>query len=185
MNWFVIFGLFIFLGVMFYLPVLKYFISPKYFSGLKIVPIVMLAELWFGIFFNLSLWYKLTDRTIWGTWFSLTGLAVTVSVNVIFVPLYGYTACAWAAFTSYGVMMVASYLFGRKYYPINYDIKRAAGYLVLAMGLWWLSHITTTGVNIYDFATRLLLLAVYGGAVYITEVRGPRRKALNNNGQQQ
>ena len=185
MNWFVIFGLFIFLGVMFYLPVLKYFISPKYFSGLKIVPIVMLAELWFGIFFNLSLWYKLTARTIWGTWFSLTGLAVTVSVNVIFVPLYGYTACAWAAFTSYGVMMVASYLFGRKYYPINYDIKHATGYLVLAMGLWWLSHITTTGVNIYDFATRLLLLAVYGGAVYITEVRGPRRKALNNNGQQQ
>ena len=95
MTWFVIFGLFIFLGVMFFLPVLKYFISPAYFEGLKVVPVVMMAELFFGIFFNLSLWYKITDRTIWGTWFSLMGLVVTLALNIAFVPAYGYMACAW------------------------------------------------------------------------------------------
>ncbi len=178
MNWFVIFALFIFLGVMFYLPVLRYFISPKYFTGLKIVPIVMLAELWFGIFFNLSLWYKLTDKTIWGTWFSLIGLAVTVGVNVMFVPLYGYTACAWAAFTSYGVMMVLSYIIGRSHYPIGYDIRRITGYFALAMLLWWVSGILTTGVNLYDFATRFMLLCIYGGVVYMFELHRPRKNLV-------
>jgi polysaccharide biosynthesis protein len=178
MNWFVIFALFIFLGVMFYLPVLRYFISPKYFTGLKIVPIVMLAELWFGIFFNLSLWYKLADKTIWGTWFSLIGLAVTVGVNVMFVPLYGYTACAWAAFTSYGVMMVLSYIIGRSHYPIGYDIRRIAGYFALAMLLWWVSGLITTGVNLYDFATRFMLLCIYGGVVYMFELHRPRKNLV-------
>ena len=129
MNWFVIFGMFIFLGVMFFLPILKYFISPAYFSGLRVVPIVMLAELWFGIFFNLSLWYKLTDRTIWGTWFSLMGLAVTLIINIAFVPVYGYMACAWAAFCCYGFMMVASYAVGRRKYPIPYDLRRLLFYV--------------------------------------------------------
>lgn len=178
MNWFVIFGLFIFLGVMFYLPVIRYFISPKYFAGLKVVPIVMLAELFFGIFFNLSLWYKLTDKTIWGTWFSLTGLAVTVAVNVAFVPAYGYMACAWAAFSSYGVMMVASYVVGKTHYPIGYDIWRLTGYFAVAMCLWLLADLTATGNNLIDFPARLLLLACYAGCVYLFEIR---RKRLRNN----
>lgn len=172
MNWFVIFGLFIFLGVMFYLPVLKYFISPAYFEGLRVVPIIMMAELFFGIFFNLSLWYKLTDRTIWGTWFSLMGLAVTLAVNVIFVPRYGYMACAWAAFSCYGAMMAVSYLVGRVKHPVGYDIPRLITYFVVAMGLWALSGLVTTGVNAYDFAMRFLLLVVYGGCVCLLEFKG-------------
>lgn len=93
MKYFTIFALLIFLGVMFYLDLLRYFISPRYFSGLKVVPVIMLAELFFGIFFNLSLWYKLTDRTIWGAWFSLLGLAVTVGLNAALVPRMS----TWAA----------------------------------------------------------------------------------------
>lgn len=171
MKWFVIFGLFIFLGVMYFLPVIKYFISPKYFSGLRVVPIVMLGELFFGIFFNLSLWYKLTDKTIWGTWFSLTGLAVTIILNFAFVPIYGYMACAWAAFCSYGVMMVASYVIGRKNYPINYNIGCLSIYFIGAMALWGLSTLLTTGNNLIDFPVRALLLCLYAGATYMFEIR--------------
>ncbi len=117
MKFFVIFGMVIFLGVMFYMPLLRHFIAPAFQSGLRVVPIVMIADLFFGVFFNLSLWYKLTDKTIWGTWFSLIGLAVTITLNVIFVPTYGYMACAWAAFSCYGVMMLVSYFVGLKKHP--------------------------------------------------------------------
>lgn len=171
MTWFVIFGLFIFLGVMYFLPILKFFISPNYFEGLRVVPIIMLAELFFGIFFNLSLWYKLTDRTIWGTWFSLFGLAVTLALNVAFVPMYGYMACAWAAFCCYGLMMVASYVVGRVKHPIDYDVKRLMGYAVAAMALWGVSVVVAADNNWIDFPVRIVLLGVYFGIVYVAEFR--------------
>ncbi len=174
MDWFVIAGLFIFLGVMFYLPVLKYFISPEYFSGLRVVPVIMMAELFFGIFFNLSLWYKLTDKTIWGTWFSLFGLGVTLAGNIIFVPRYGYMACAWSAFACYGLMMLASYLVGRVKRPVGYDIPRLLGYFAVAMALYGVSVVSTTGDNLVDFAVRSALLLAYGGVVWRAELR-PRR----------
>lgn len=129
MKYFIIFSLIIFLGVMFYLDILKYFIAPSYFSGLRVVPIIMLAEFFFGIFFNLSLWYKLTDKTQWGMYFSVFGLAITISLNIILVPKYGYMGCAWAAFICYFMMMLVSYIIGRKKYPIAYDIKSAFFYL--------------------------------------------------------
>jgi len=175
MNWFVIFGLFIFLGVMFYLPVLKFFISPDYFAGLKVVPVIMMAELFFGIFFNLSLWYKLTDRTIWGTWFSLMGLAVTLLLNILFVPAHGYMACAWAAFCCYGVMMAASYLVGRRKYPIAYNVTRILFYFAVALALWGISATITTGNDWIDFPARFLLLTVFAGTAYVTEMRARRR----------
>ena len=174
MKWFVIFGLFIFLGVMYFLPVIKYFISPKYFSGLRVVPIIMLGEFFFGIFFNLSLWYKLTDKTIWGTWFSLAGLAVTLILNFAFVPVYGYIACAWAAFCSYGFMMVASYIVGKKMYPIDYGIKRLALYFLGAMALWGVSGLVATGNNLIDFPVRAVLLCIFAAVTYLCEIRKKR-----------
>lgn len=171
MTWFVIFGLFIFLGVMFFLPVLKYFIAPDYFEGLRVVPVVMLAELFFGIFFNLSLWYKISDRTIWGTWFSLMGLAITLALNIIFVPRYGYMACAWAAFCCYGAMMVASYAVGRVKHPVNYDMPRLGLYFAAAMGLWGVASVTATGSDMIDFPARILMLACYCGLVYLAQFR--------------
>ena len=136
MKWFVICGMFIFLGVMTYMDVLRHFIASSYFSGLKVVPILMIAELFFGVFFNLSLWYKLTDRTMWGMWLSLLGLVVTVILNVLLVPRYGYIGCAWAAFGCYGVMMLASYIAGRVYYPIGYNVPRLTVYFLLGIVLW-------------------------------------------------
>lgn len=171
MKYFVIFGLFIFLGVMFYLDIIKYIISPKYFEGLRVVPIIMMAELFFGIFFNLSLWYKLTDRTIWGTWFSLMGLGVTLVINCVFVPVYGYMACAWAAFVCYGTMMAVSYIVGRFKYPINYNLPRLLMYFALAMGLYALAVYTATDSVWVNFGVRALYLAAYVIIVYIVERR--------------
>lgn len=161
MKYFVIFALFIFLGVMFYIDILKYFISPRYFSGLHVVPVIMMAELFFGIFFNLSLWYKLTDKTIWGMWFSLLGLAVTLAVNIVFVPRYGYVACAWAAFACYGIMMLTSYFIGKAKYPIGYETGRLLSYFVIAMVIYVAGSAIVTPWSWVTLTARTALLAVY------------------------
>lgn len=162
MKYFVIFGLLIFMGVMFYLDIIKYFISPRYFSGLRVVPIIMMAELFFGIFFNLSLWYKLTDRTVWGMYFSLIGLAVTIGLNAVLVPRYGYMGCAWAAFCCYAVMMVSSYFVGRAKYPIGYPLQRIGAYFVVAAVIYVLAmYVLVTPCAAANYAIRALLLCAY------------------------
>lgn len=161
MKYFVIFSMVIFLAVMAYIDIVRHFIGREYFPGLKVVPVLMVAEFFFGVFFNLSLWYKLTDRTIWGTWLSLIGLAVTVGMCVALVPRIGYMGCAWAALGCYGTMMAVSYAVGRRYYPIDYDVPRLALYFVLALGLYGLMELLRTGVELYDLGTRSLLLAAY------------------------
>ena len=165
MKYFIIFGLFIFLGVMFYLDILRYFINPSYFSGLKVVPVVMLAEFFFGIFFNLSLWYKLTDRTRWGAWFSLFGCAITVAINVAFVPRFGYMACAWAAFVCYFSMMVVSYVIGQRIYPIRYDVRSAVRYLLLSGVLYGIASVVAIDNTALRLAFRTCLLFIFIGYV--------------------
>ena len=132
MKYFIIFTLLAFLVVVGYIDLLKYIIAPDYWSGLQVVPIVMAAEIMMGIYFNLSFWYKLTDRTIWGAWFSGTGCLVLVLGNVLFVPQYGFMACAWSGVAGYGTAMLLSYFVGQRYYPINYPLRDIAWYLVLA-----------------------------------------------------
>ncbi len=176
MKYFIIFALFIFLGVMFYLGVIKYFISPRYFSGLKVVPIVMLAELFFGIFFNLSLWYKLTDRTVWGMWFSLIGCAITVILNIILVPRIGYMGCAIGAFCSYGTMMLLSYFIGARKFPVGYPMGRIGFYCLLcavwySLGVWLLP---AAGLPDWLLAVcRGLLLVGYVAVVMMVERISP------------
>ena len=171
MKFFVVFGLLIFLGVMFFLPVLKHFVAPAYWPGLDVVPIMMAAELCFGIFFNLSLWYKLTDRTQWGMWFSLIGFALMLGLNVWFVPAIGiprgYVGSAWAALISYAAIMLLSYFVGRKYYPLPYQIGRMALYTVGAAALYaagiGLTSEATPAWLLYGFRTALL--CIYAAAV--------------------
>ncbi|MDL2265668.1 oligosaccharide flippase family protein [Parabacteroides sp. OttesenSCG-928-G07] len=136
MKYFIIFALLIFVGVMFYIDILKYFVTPAYYPGLRVVPIVMLGELFFGIYFNLSLWYKLIDQTKWGAYFSIIGCVTTVCIIVLFAPHYGYMACAWASFISNLLMMLISYFIGQKKFPIRYDLKSAFTYFVLAIVLY-------------------------------------------------
>lgn len=145
MKYFLIFTLLGFLVVMAYLDLFKVLLirNTDYWEGLKVVPIVMAAEIMMGIYFNLSFWYKLIDKTYWGAVFSLSGCAVLVAVNVCFVPLYGYEACAWAGFAGYAVCMLLSYFVGQRKYPIPYDLRGMARYLLLAVVLFvameWLS----------------------------------------------
>lgn len=141
MKFFVIFTLLAFLAVIGYMDILKHLIGNDYWEGLKVVPIVMAAEIMMGIYFNLSFWYKLIDKTIWGAWFSGAGCLVLIAVNVIFVPQYGYMACAWGGFAGYGTAMLLSYFVGQKHYPINYPVKEIARYVVVAiilcLGMRW------------------------------------------------
>lgn len=136
MKYFIIFTLLAFLCVVGYLDVLRHIIGRDYWSGLRVVPIVMAAEIMMGVYFNLSFWYKLIDKTIWGAWFSGIGCAVLIAINVIFVPIYGYMACAWAGFAGYGTAMILSYLVGQKHYPINYPLKDIALYTLMAAVLF-------------------------------------------------
>ena len=133
MKFFIIFTLLAFLVVMGYIDILKFLIGKDYWNGLEVVPIVMAAEIMMGIYFNLSFWYKLIDKTIWGAWFSGIGCAVLIAVNLIFVPKYGYMACAWAGFAGYGTAMTLSYFVGQKYYPIKYDLAGIGKYVALAV----------------------------------------------------
>ena len=132
MKYFVIFTLLAFLMVMAYLDILKFIIGSDYWSGLRVVPIVMAAEIMMGVYFNLSFWYKLIDKTIWGAIFSGIGCSVLLAVNIIFVPRFGYMACAWGGFVGYGVAMIVSYFVGQKYYPLNYPLKEIALYVLIA-----------------------------------------------------
>ena len=132
MKYFIIFTLLAFLLVMAYLDILKYIIGADYWVGLRVVPIVMAAEIMMGIYFNLSFWYKIIDKTIWGAIFSGIGCLVLLAVNIIFVPRYGYIACAWGGFAGYGVAMLVSYFVGQKYYPLNYPLKDIAVYVISA-----------------------------------------------------
>lgn len=133
MKFFIIFTLLAFLCVMAWLDALKYIIAPGYWDGLRVVPIVMAAEIMMGIYFNLSFWYKLIDKTIWGAWFSLAGCVVLLVINFVFIPRYGYMACAWGGFAGYGTSMILSYLVGQKKNPINYPMRSIMTYITLAL----------------------------------------------------
>ena len=170
MKYFVIFGLLIFLGVMYFLPVLKYFESPGYWGGLRVVPVMMMAELFFGVFFNLSLWYKLTDRTRWGMYFSLLCFVLMLGLNLWLVPAIGlpdgYLGSAWAAFISYFVVMAVSWAVGRKYYPIPYEWGRIGAYTALAVALYALGEaVWMPGCVWGSYVSRTVMLLVYIGAV--------------------
>ena len=136
MKFFIIFTLLAFLVVMGWMPVLQYIIGEDYREGLGVVPIVMMAEIFMGIYFNLSFWYKLIDKTIYGAWFSIAGCAVLLAVNIVFIPKIGYWACAWGGLAGYGTSMILSYLVGQKKNPIPYPISSIAIYFISAMTLF-------------------------------------------------
>ncbi|WP_288241247.1 lipopolysaccharide biosynthesis protein [uncultured Bacteroides sp.] len=162
MKYFIIFTLLAFLIVMFYMELLRHIIERSYWDGLRVVPIVMAAEIFMGIYFNLSFWYKLIDETRWGAYFSLTGCTILILMNIFLIPQYGYIACAWAGFTGYGVAMLLSYFVGQKKYPIQYDLKAIGMYVLLAAVLYVAAEYVPID-NIYlrmAYRTVLLLLFI-------------------------
>ena len=133
MKYFLIFTLLAFLCVVAYLPLLKYMVGSSYWEGLKVIPIVMAAEIMMGVYFNLSFWYKLIDKTIYGAFFSLAGCSVLIIINLVFIPRYSYMACAWGGFAGYATAMVLCYLVGQRKNPINYPTKSIMVYVAIAV----------------------------------------------------
>ena len=161
MKYFIIIALLAFLTVMFYMDILRYIISPGYWEGLKVVPIVMAAEIFMGIYFNLSFWYKLNDETYWGAIFSFIGCAVLFVMNIVFVPKYGYMACAWASFSGYLSAMLLSYFIGQRRNAIEYDIKAIFKYAALFAAVYCISSVLPIENSILKMACNTVLLAVY------------------------
>ena len=167
MKYFIIMAMLAFLVVVFYMDILKYIINRNYWEGLKVVPIVMAAEIFMGIYFNLSFWYKLNDETYWGAIFSFIGCALLFAVNIIFVPRYGYIACAWASFTGYFAAMLLSYIIGQKRNAINYDLKCILWYTLLFGVLYGASFMIPDSNTIVKMLCNtgllsLILLSVFG-----------------------
>ncbi len=161
MKFYVIFTLLAFLAVMAYLSLLKHIIGRSYWEGLRVVPIVMAAEMMFGVFFNLSFWYKLTDRTIWGAVFSAAGAVVLIAIDVLFIPRFSYMACAWAGFAAYGVSMLLSYAIGQHYYPIRYPLRDIGLYTAVAAALFLVMTQTAALPLWAQLACNTLLVALF------------------------
>lgn len=161
MKYFVIACSLIFLGTTLNLSWIKYFVGPAFREGLGVVPILLLANLFLGVYFNLSIWYKLTNKTMFGAWLTLFGAVITLVLNFWWIPRIGYMGSAWATLICYASMTVASYYFGQKHYPVKYSLRRILTYLVLAVVLYFISRLIDTGHLLIDLVLKNLLLVPY------------------------
>ena len=169
MKYFVIFGLLIFLGMILYIDVIKLIIPLEYEEGFTIVPVVMLANLFFGIYFTLSLWYKLTDMTRYGAYISTMGAVVTITLNFILIPVFGYKGSATALLVAFFIMMVVSYVLGQKYYPVPYNLKRIGTYFFVAGIIYILALFSASQPSVIKFSVNTLFLFGFIFTVYKLE----------------
>ena len=178
MKFFVITICGMFLLVSLYLDIWKYFIQDKkMWVGLKVVPILLLANMFLGIYINLSIWYRLSRKTTAGAYITLIGAGITIAVNFIFIPYFSYMACAWATFLCYGTMMVISYIWGQKSYPVPYAWKKLLAYIVIVVILYFI-HNALMGIwhnDALNYTAATLFLALFGLFIYRVE-----KKEFNN-----
>ena len=164
MKFFVITITIMFLVVALYLNTWKYFIrNTELWQGLKVVPILLLANMFLGIYYNLSIWYKLTNKTMYGAWITVIGALVTLLINYIFIPHFSYMACAWATFACYGSMMAISYIWGQRHYRIPYAWKKLVAYMVIVVLLFFIHKaiISFSGSKTVDIVSATILLFLY------------------------
>ena len=178
MKYFIIFTLLAFLVVVAWLDILKYIIAPDYWEGLKVVPIVMAAEIMMGIYFNLSFWYKLTDKTIWGAYFSGIGCVTLIIINLLFVPRFGYMACAWGGFAGYGISMLLSYIMGQKYYPIKYPLLDIGIYVGTAALIFAACSFINVGNAALNTVLKSALVLVFIAVIFKREHLAPMMAKL-------
>lgn len=172
---FFIIGVLIFLGVLLYLDIFQYFIGPAFRVGLTVVPILLLANLFLGLYYNLSIWYKLTDKTKLGAWVAVGGAFLTVALNFLLIPMLGYMGAAWTTLTVYVCMTVAAWLLGQRYYPVPYPLGRLSLYLVAAIALYSLTQLGQhTGIT-SELTIRLTFhtLLLIGYALVIIYIERP------------
>jgi len=166
-NYFVVFGSLILVGVIVFVDLLKLILiqNDTYWEAMEIVPLILLANLFLGIYHNLSVWYKITDRTKFGGFISLAGAVLTIALNLLLIPLISYTGSAIATLAAYGLMMLLSFYFGQKYYPIPYNLKKIGGYLSLSIFISALSFYVFRG----NYFVGIPLLLLFIGIVYFSE----------------
>ncbi len=177
MNYFIITVSLIFLGTMVYLDdfIMPILMGKVYHEGRAVIPILMMAHLFLGVYYNLSVWYKLADRTIWGAWFSVIGAIITIGFNFWWIPrsadhvLHGYYGSAWTAFICYATMMVLSYVIGQRYYPVKYNIPKFFFYLGMAVALYFVNVLIPVESKILSIAFHTLLLVIYLSVVLVVE----------------
>lgn len=178
MDYFIIIVSLIFLGTMLYLDdfILPMLVRNKeYWVGRGVIPVLLMANLFLGVYYNLSIWYKLTGKTSWGAWLSLIGAIITLALNFWWIPLssdhiiYSYYGSAWATFICYGAMMILSYLIGQKYFPVKYNLIKFFGYLGLSVLLYGISIIINPDTFIIRVAFHTLLLFIFLAITYLVE----------------
>jgi O-antigen/teichoic acid export membrane protein len=166
MNYFVAICAVIFIGIAVNLDIVKRFIDPKFHEGLHVVPVLLLANLCLGVYYNLSVWYKLSDKTMHGAYISIFGAAVTIALNIWWIPIFGYTGSAWATLVCYASMMVVSYFIGQRYFKVPYDVLKFAGYVVAAVAIYLVHARFVAPLH----ATNPLLYALINFCIVITSV---------------
>jgi len=174
---FTLVGSIVFLGIMLYIDVIQLFLGKDFRSGLEVVPILLIANLLLGIYYNFSIWFKLADKTIWGAYISTGGALITILVNVTLIQRYGYIASAWATFSCYAFMVIVCYLSGKRFYPIPYPIARMVQLVAIAVGFYLVSNLLRGwiggSIGIILGVNTLLLLA-FLGIVYLLEGKAIR-----------
>jgi O-antigen/teichoic acid export membrane protein len=167
MNYFVAAVCFIFLLVSLNIDVFKHFIqNESYWVGLGVVPILLLANVFLGVYYNQSIWYKLTGQTKFGAYISIGGAILTVTINVLFIPECGYWACAWATLIVYAAQMIASYILGQKYYPIKYNLRKFFLYLILSLLLFWIASSIHFESGIVNFVLKNFFILIFVSVVW-------------------
>ncbi len=158
MKVFVIIAMFLFLIITLNLDYLKFFISNQsYHEGLHIVPIILLAHICLGVYYNLSLWYKLTSQTKYGAIISLLGCCITLFINIMFMPIYGYVTAAWATLFCYMIMMLVSYFLGKRKYPIPYELRPIVSYIVFALIIYFIKY----NFDLSGIISTTILVSIY------------------------
>ncbi len=182
MKYFVIICSFIFLFIMMYMEFIKYFIGEKFHSGLTVVPVLLLANIALGIFFNLSIWFKLSGQTGFGAYLAVLGAVITLALNYLWIPVMGYMGAAWATLVCYASMAVACYFTGQRYYPVPYDLKRILGYLLLALVLFVASRKIIPRMS-SDFTVSILLntllLAIFIATAWQIEKKRENKEIIS------
>ncbi len=169
MNWFVAFTWLIFLGVTLYIDLFKYFVGPKFRDGLIIVPIILAAKLFLGVFYNLSVWFKLTNKTLYGAIIAILGATITIALNVILIPRYGYIGAAWANFACYLSMVIVSFIWGRKVFPVPYNILKILAFSMVALAIYFTSVYLPIANEVLKISVNTLLILTFVGFVLLTE----------------
>ncbi len=169
MTYFIIASSTIFLGIMLFLDVVMVFVGKEFRVGADVVPILLMANICLGIFFNLSIWYKLTEKTIYGALISIFGALITIILNYLWIPVLGYMGSAWATLICYLSMTILSYFIGQKHYPINYNLLKGIGYPVSALSLYHISTLISPETGVSHFLVNAVILLLFGGTIYVIE----------------